>query len=152
MASSERSKVRPAARFQDCVCFNFRWFNRVLTQRYDEALRPFGLRATQLPILARLAAGPVAMAELADWLAMERTTLLRNLQPLLREGLVVSGRAEGRRGLELGISAGGRALLARAEPAWAEAQAEATAALGGAAKWRALLSEFEQAGERLVAS
>lgn len=152
MASSVKRTKRATARFQDCVCFNFRWFNRVLTQRYDEALRPCGLRVTQLPILARLAVGPVVIAELADWLAMERTTLLRNLRPLMRAGYVVSGKAADRRGLELGITESGRDLLARAEPAWAAAQAEAMAALGGAAKWKTLLEEFDRAGERLAPS
>ena len=66
-----------------CNCSTLRSATRVLTQAYDEVLRPSGLRTTQFSILARLAGvGPVPLSELAELLAMDRTTLARNLRPL----------------------------------------------------------------------
>ena len=72
-----------------CACQQLRKATRVVTQRYDEALRPIGLRSTQLPILVTLAAhGPLFMTDLAESLVLDRTTLIRTLRPLQRRGLI----------------------------------------------------------------
>src|SRR3990172_3290610 len=74
---------------ENCVCFNLRWVTRAVTQFFDAELRRHGIRPTQTPILAALAAKDGwTMADLSDWLGMERTTLVRNLRPLERDGLV----------------------------------------------------------------
>ena len=68
-----------------CACLQLRKTNRVVTQLYDEALRPIGLRSTQLPILVTLAAhGVLSLTGLADRLVLHRTTLIRNIRPLQR--------------------------------------------------------------------
>src|SRR5574342_184127 len=105
--------------FQDCLCLALRRTTRVVTQRYDAALRPYGLRATQLPILTAVASGePIPLARLADFLGMERTTLLRNVRPLVRQGLLAIRREKGGRRDELTATAKGQALLVRLYPAW----------------------------------
>src|SRR5919106_4818042 len=72
-----------------CACFNLRKATRAVTQLYDDALRPSGLRCTQFSLLTLLrASGTVAMTELAEDAVMDRTTLARNLDILEREGLV----------------------------------------------------------------
>ena len=83
---------------ENCVCFNLRWVTRAVTQFYDAEMRRHGIRPTQGPILESLKAKDSwNMAELSDWLGMERTTLVRNLRPLQRDGLVrVSGGGRGR--------------------------------------------------------
>ena len=74
---------------ENCTCFNLRKAARAVTQAYDEALKLQGLRATQISILAMLSElGPVTMTNLADQLVMDRTTLTRNLKPLLSDNLV----------------------------------------------------------------
>jgi DNA-binding MarR family transcriptional regulator len=74
---------------ENCVCFNLRRVTRVVTQFYDSEMRRLGIRPTQGTILASLnAKDSWNMAELSEWLGMERTTLVRNLQPLQRDGLV----------------------------------------------------------------
>ena len=105
--------------FQGCLCLALRRTARMLTQQYDAALRPYGVRATQLPILTAAASGePIPLARLADVLGMERTTLLRNVRPLVRQGLIAIRREkEGRRD-ELSATAAGQALLVRLYPAW----------------------------------
>ena len=105
---------------QNCACFNVRRVARAITQFYDAEVRRHGLRPTQVPILSALEVreGWNSMAELSDWLGLERTTLVRNLRPLERDGLV-RATGGGRGGhVELGITAKGRRALARVLPAW----------------------------------
>src|SRR5881628_1026555 len=74
---------------ENCLCFNLRWVTRAVTQFYDSEMRRHGIRPTQGTILLALNAKKTwSMAELSDWLGMDRTTLVRNLHPLQRDGLV----------------------------------------------------------------
>jgi DNA-binding MarR family transcriptional regulator len=95
-----------------------------VSRHYDHVLRPADLKATQFTILNLLAAGGAStMASLASRLAMERTTLLRNLAPLQRRGLVQiegSGRPHP---VKISLSAAGRCKLESAIPLWERAQA-----------------------------
>lgn len=146
--SPNRLSPEDARRFGDCVCFNLRRMSRVVTQFYERRLGTSGLRFTQTPILARLAAGPVKMAELSEWLALERTALLRTLQPLIEAGYVERQPAESGRGWEFSATAAGRQRLAELQPEWEKVQSEVVAAFGGA-KWRDLLATMGAAAEKL---
>ena len=70
--------------FADCSCFNLRRAARRVTQVYDHALAPSGLKATQFTLLVVLegadAGEGIAMTRLAEKLGMDRTTLTRNRQ------------------------------------------------------------------------
>ncbi len=82
---------------ENCVCFNLRWVTRKVTQFFDAEMRRHGIRPTQGTILAALnARDSWSMAELSDWLGMDRTTLVRNLRPLQRDGLVEARRRRAR--------------------------------------------------------
>lgn len=105
-----------------CLCLALRRTTRLVTQQYDAALRPFGVRVTQLPILTAAAGGATPLAQLAAVLGMERTTLLRNVRPLVRRGLIVVRREKGGRRDEVTATTAGRALLQRLYPAWREVQ------------------------------
>lgn len=133
---------------RDCVCTELRRAARLVTQRYDAALRPHGLRATQLPILVAAAvAGPLSLAALSSRLGMERTTLLRNLRPLARRGLVrVRSSADSRRG-EVCLTDGGRKLLERAYPAWEAAQQAVLRSVKDSG-WKRVLARLASTGER----
>src|SRR5438046_10524977 len=86
------SKELDMSAAENCVCFNLRRVTRAVTQFYDSEMRRHGIRPTQGSILASLRAKDGwNMAELSDWLGMERTTLVRNLRPLQRDGLVQAG-------------------------------------------------------------
>ncbi len=101
----------------NCTCFGLRKAARAVTQMYDQALKPSGLRATQLSLLAVTErAGPRRMAEIAELLVMDRTTLTRNLKPLLDRGLLKSIEGSDRRRRPIAITAEGRAALAQALP------------------------------------
>jgi len=106
-----------------CICHKTRMAARVVTRAYDEALRPTGLRATQVSVLAAVGVrGAVSISSLADSLGMERTTLTRNLRPLEQNGYVQLA-AEGRhRRRVLTLTPAGRAALLGALPLWKEAQ------------------------------
>lgn len=135
---------------ENCVCFNLRWVTRAVTQFFDAELRRHGIRPTQTPILAALAAKTGwTMEELSDWLGMERTTLVRNLQPLQRDGLVqLHGAGRGRR-VTLSLTAKGRKNLAQAKPAWRSAQ-EAVVKTLGQPRWSAILSDLDRAAQALA--
>jgi DNA-binding MarR family transcriptional regulator len=106
-----------------CLCFDLRRAARAVTQFYDAALKPYGLRATQMPILvAASLRGVVQMAPLSEILGMDRTTLLRNLRPLARRNLVVVSPGTDSRRREIRATEAGRALLARIYPPWRRAQ------------------------------
>ena len=70
-----------------CTCFLLRKLPRRVTQAYDQALAPAGLTITQYSLLAHLARGEGAsVSALAGRMGMERTTLVRNLKPLVAAG------------------------------------------------------------------
>ncbi len=130
---------------ENCVCFNLRWVTRAVTQFYDAEMRRHGIRPTQGTILVSLNARESwNMAELSDWLGMERTTLVRNLRPLQRDGFVkIVGGGRGNR-VELTITAKGRKQIEKLTPAWKSAQRAAVKTLGEK-RWSAILSDLETA-------
>jgi DNA-binding MarR family transcriptional regulator len=103
-----------------CLCLHLQRAARVLARRFDEALRPLGLRSGQFSLLMSLnRATPARPAEVAALLAMDRTTLIAALKPLQRRGLVrVMVESADRRGRRLALTPAGRALLAAAVPVW----------------------------------
>jgi len=107
----------------ECACFNLRKASRAITQYYDHALQPVGLRVTQFSILAALANfGTITITAFAKYLVMDRTTLTRNLRPLQDQELVdvVTGKDQRQRYLEL--TPKGRELLLKSMPYWLSAQ------------------------------
>ncbi len=83
---------KPAFPISPCSATALRKASRRLTQLYDTALAPAGLRSTQLSILVELAnrsTDPPTLAELADALVTDRSSLGHNLRPLEREGFVL---------------------------------------------------------------
>ncbi len=139
------SKELDMSAAENCVCFNLRWVTRAVTQFYDAEMRRHGIRPTQGTILSSLQARDSwSMADLSDWLGMERTTLLRNLRPLQRDGFVnVSGGGRGNL-VELSIAAKGRKQIEKLEPAWKSAQCAVVKTLGEK-RWSAILSDLETA-------
>jgi len=121
------------------MCANFRRTARALTQVYEEALRPLGLRATQLTILQVLSrAGEVSQRQLGDMLAMDSTSLSRTLAIMARKGWIAEQRGEDRRERRIRLSAVGEAKLRRALPVWEKVQSRLRGKLGKQ-KWGSLL-------------
>jgi DNA-binding MarR family transcriptional regulator len=123
----------PLSKVHLCVCANLRRTTRILTQFYDDVLRPSGLRATQFSTLAVIAAharSPESMNQLASVLGMDRTTLTRNLLPLKQQGLIAISAGRDQRTRLVTLTPRGRAALERALPLWAQAQAQIAGGLG----------------------
>ncbi len=78
----------------NCVCFNLRRAARLVTQRYEHALKRCGLKATQFSVLvtARNNDG-ILLTKMARWLGMDRTSLTRTLHIMAEKGLVTVKRA-----------------------------------------------------------
>jgi DNA-binding MarR family transcriptional regulator len=122
-----------------CMCANFRRTARALTQVYEEALRPLGLRATQLTILQVLSrAGEVSQRQLGEMLAMDSTSLTRTLAIMARKVWIEEQRGEDRRERRIRLSAAGEANLKRAMPVWEKVQSRLRGKLGKQ-KWGSLL-------------
>ena len=94
---------------QECNCFAVRSAARHVTQFYDQHLASSGLRTTQFSILSKLKRkGPMTINRLAEDMAMDRTTLGRNILPLERDGLIrIEPAAHDRRAKELHLTAAG---------------------------------------------
>jgi DNA-binding MarR family transcriptional regulator len=108
-----------------CVCVNLRRAARAVSQIYDDALAPSGIKITQFSLLRGVQRNePVAISVLADELDLDRTTMARNLAPLERDGLVTLAAGEDQRVTEVRLTAKGSAVVARAYPLWEQAQAE----------------------------
>jgi DNA-binding MarR family transcriptional regulator len=123
----------------ECLCLASRRAARALTRAYDRRLRSEGIRATQLSVLVVLALrGPTRIGVLADSLGLERTTLTRNLALLEKRKWVKVRMGEDARARIAELTAVGRRKAEAVVPAWREAQAAATGALGeeGAAALR----------------
>ena len=115
-----------------CTCFRLRRATRQVTRLYDQALAGAGLGVNQYSIL-RHARTPLTVGELAARLGMDRTTLNRNLQPLLREGWLAEERGADPRQRVLSITTAGRRRLEQARPLWRRAQRRIDELLGPAA-------------------
>ena len=115
-----------------CLLTRTRQISRVVTALYDQAMRPHGVQSPQFSLLVMIALrSPVSRSELGRENHQDRSTLTRNLQPLIAAGWVAEAASpDGGRARPLSITAQGRALLRRAAPAWSLAQQQARAMLG----------------------
>lgn len=106
---------------------------RVVSRRFDRALRPVGLTVAQAELLSALvvAGAPVRPGVLADVLALERSTVSRNLSLLQDRGLVAAAEVSPTgRSLAVAVTSEGERALAGAHRSWASVQDELVAALG----------------------
>ena len=125
-----------------CSCGNLRRASRAVTQLYDGVLQPSGLKATQFTLLvaaAQLKAAPVSL--MAEALVMDRTTLTRNLKPLVKDGLLAVEPGEDRRSRWIRLTPKGRKALAAALPLWQRAQDRVIEGLGRA-RWQRLIGDL----------
>jgi DNA-binding MarR family transcriptional regulator len=115
-----------------CLCFRAQRAARSLARLFDEAMRPVGLTNGQFSLMMALnRAAPPTIGEVAELLAMDRTTLTASLKVLERRGLVaIAADAADRRSRRPRLTGDGRALLAAAVPVWKVTHARLDARLG----------------------
>ena len=120
------------SRLSGCTCSRLRRLTRRVTAVYDHALAAVGLRVTQFSLLAHLRGHPgFAMTDLAGRLDMDRTTLTRNLAPLIAAGWVeVTPSPEDARRRLVRITAAGDDIWRAARAHWRRAQQEVRSTIG----------------------
>jgi DNA-binding MarR family transcriptional regulator len=140
MGRETTKKCEAAEVMRDCIATRLRMADRVITRVYDDALRPLGLKVTQLSMLAVAEArGLIRQSEVGAELRLDDSTLSRNLERMRANGWLEEVPADDARVHSYRLTGAGKALLARALPAWRKAQARARRLLGDAgvrALWR----------------
>jgi len=117
----------------ECLLLNTVMAARALVRRYDDKLRPFGVSVIQFSVLMTVRSSTDdTVSDMAKRIAMDRTTLLRNLDLLVQKGLVDDSAAKKRNGRVFVLSEEGRFLLNKIIPLWKIAQDEIRQLLGDA--------------------
>jgi DNA-binding MarR family transcriptional regulator len=115
----------------ECLCGNLRMAARAVTALYDDHLAASGLTAAQLTVLwCAIASEPVAMGEIGRKVAMDKSTVTRNVAALVAMGLLRAGKGTDARHRLVSSTVRGRGAFERAMPAWRAAQADAARLLG----------------------
>ncbi len=145
MNSASKSAQAGSGRITwQCACFNTRKASRAVTRFYDDILAPSGLKATHFTMLGAISiSGPTRMSELADMLALDKTTLTRNLKLLEAGGLIAIAAGADRRVRIVSLTRAGADAVDRALPRWREAQRRMVEHLGEA-RWRRLVADLAE--------
>lgn len=106
-----------------CNCMNIRRASRAVTQFYDDVLKPSGLTVAQLSLLRHLEMlKPTTISELAKIMRIDRTTLNRNMKPLVNAGFIVINHGKDSRTREIVLTRGGKDAAEKGWALWGEAQ------------------------------
>ncbi len=128
-----------------CVGFRVRMMNRMVTAIYEDALSSARLKPTQFTMLVAVAVREGSRpADLAKSLAMDESTLSRNVERMCSRGWLRLVPDQDRRSHQIAITDSGRALIRKSYPAWLKAQEEVTRRLGadGVAALRSVLRKL----------
>jgi DNA-binding MarR family transcriptional regulator len=124
--AADRKRAGIPARDTACTCGTLRKASRRISQFYDAALAPVGIKSTQFSILAEVergGGGPLTMCELATAMVMDRSTLGHNLRPLERDDLLsLRLTITDRRKRHVALTKKGKATLQRARRLWRTAE------------------------------
>ena len=116
---------------RNCIGVRLRLLNRVVTNFFDDALRPLGLKISQLNILVVTAKlGLARPAQVCEILHLDVSTLSRNVKPLQTHGWLEVVPEEDARAQPFRLTPQGKRLIEKAVPAWEKAQRQATELLG----------------------
>ena len=114
-----------------CIAGRLRLLNRVVTNIYDDALRPLGLKISQGNILILTGKmGVASPVQVCEYLQLDISTLSRNVELMRKNGWLEEVPGEDARSHPFRLTAEGKRLIEKAIPAWEKAQAEANALLG----------------------
>jgi DNA-binding MarR family transcriptional regulator len=130
-----------------CACTRVRRAARALTDAYDDALKPLGLKVTQFSLLRTVARMETpSLTMLAEEMALDRSTLGRNVGVLQRQGLVRLSEGNDLRERTVSLTPRARRLVERAAPLWDQAQERVERSLGkqGVATLFDLLAKVEE--------
>jgi DNA-binding MarR family transcriptional regulator len=116
-----------------CTSFKLRQLSRRVSQHYDRIVAGAGLKTTQYSLLSNIERlGPIRPSDLAAAMAMDASTLTRNLRPLVARGWVEVGPGADERSRLVVATAAGHAKRAEAQREWKRAQLALNDRLGTA--------------------
>jgi DNA-binding MarR family transcriptional regulator len=130
--TDQQERERIASLATMCVCSNLRRTSRAVTNYYDSLLgKVSDLRVSQVIVLVVLyLAGPQTIHELAELLALDRTTIGRNLRPLAQQGLLILTSGSDQRTRVVTLTELGKETLLRVVPQWERAQHHMVTGIG----------------------
>ena len=129
MEKSTEANIDTIAR--NCIAVRLRSLNRVITNFYDDALRPLGVKVSQLNILVVTAKlGLARPAQVCDFLQLDASTLSRNVERMRANGWLEVVPEEDARAQPFRLTPQGKRLIEKAFPAWEKAQRQAAELLG----------------------
>ncbi len=115
----------------ECIAVRLRLINRAVSNIYDDALRPFGLKVSQMNILVVVSLRKIVRpSEIGEVLQIDRSTLSRNIDRMKSRDWLESIEDEDARAQPVRLTKSGKDLLKEVSPAWEEAQAQATELMG----------------------
>lgn len=124
-------KTRDYIPQKPCVCINLRRIAQKVTDFYDKALAPAGVSVNQYSLLVNISrVEGCGTGELAERVRLEKSTLVRTVQPLLRDGLIEDRAAAKSRRRRLYLTPAGEGVLQQAFPLWEKAQEDIAVKLG----------------------
>jgi len=140
MTSLDQADVKLCAR--NCAAANIRRASRAITRLYGQFMATTGLEPTQYSLLVACSlTGGATVSKLAEYFALDRSALARNLAVLEKRGLVKVKHGDDRRTRKIALTPFGESTLANALPHWREAQ-NAVESKFGAERLQKLLSEL----------
>ncbi|HEX4209991.1 MAG TPA: MarR family transcriptional regulator [Candidatus Binataceae bacterium] len=116
---------------RECIGFRVRMLNRLVTSFYDDALSKAGVKTSQFNVLVAVSnRGAIKPSELAKILAMDESTMSRNVERMCAKGWLRLEADEDRRSHRVTITERGTAIIRKGYPAWQKAQEEVSRLLG----------------------
>ena len=129
----------------ECIAVRLRMLNRIITNIYDDALRPLDLKVSQMNILVAAAkVGTARPAEVCEHLHLDVSTLSRNVERMKARGWLEVVPDEDGRSQPFRLTPQGRRLLDKAVPAWSAAQQKVKTLLGDS-----IVDQLNQAMKRI---
>lgn len=114
-----------------CYCINIRRAANMVSGLYNEFLAPIGLTVNQFSLLVSLnQLGTSSVSDLANYVGLARTTVVRTLKPLFNNGMIEDNSAVGQRNRELHLTKLGQKAVEQGIPLWKNAQAEIQCRIG----------------------
>lgn len=114
-----------------CYCINLRRLANVVTNKYDEYLEEIGLTVNQYSLLVNIEQlKTCSVSDLANYVGLERTTLVRTLKPIFDKKLIEDISNSNQRNRKIQITQKGIEILHRGKPLWQKAQIEIENKLG----------------------
>jgi DNA-binding MarR family transcriptional regulator len=142
-ADSKQAMIDKIA--EECIAVRLRMLNRIITNIYDDALRPLDLKVSQMNILVAAAKmGTARPAEVCEHLHLDVSTLSRNVERMKARGWLEVVPDEDGRSQPFRLTPQGRRLLDKAVPAWSAAQQNVKTLLGDG-----IVDQLSQAMKRI---